>query len=134
MNIVLFASDKKKDLMSDFCNAYSGILSKHTLMATGSTADLLNRTTPLLTHKFLDGSRGGMEQIANRIRYNEIDMVIALIDGEYNKDSDIFVADVLKACDNMNIPVSTNIGTAEILVQGLRYGDLDWREIIRNKK
>ena len=134
MNIVLFASDKKKDLMSDFCNAYSGILSKHTLMATGSTADVINRTTSLSILKFLDGSRGGMEQISNRIRYDEIDMVIALIDGEYNKDSDIFVADVLKACDNMNIPVSTNIGTAEILVQGLRHGDLDWRDIIRNKK
>lgn len=134
MNIVLFASDKKKDLMSDFCNAYSGILSKHTLMATGVTAEVLSRTTPLSTFKFLDGSRGGMEQIANRIRYNEIDMVIALIDGEYNKESDIFVADVLKACDNMNIPISTNIGTAEILVQGLRHGDLDWRDIVKNKR
>ncbi|MDO5397884.1 MAG: methylglyoxal synthase [bacterium] len=134
MNIVLFASDKKKDLMSNFCNAYSGILSKHTLMATGVTAEVLSRTTPLSTLKFLDGSKGGMEQIANRIRYNEIDMVIALVDGEYNKESDIFMADVLKACDSMNIPVSTNIGTAEILVQGLRHGDLEWREIVRNKK
>lgn len=134
MNIVLFASDKKKDLMSDFCNAYSGILSKHTLMATGVTADVLSRATSLSTFKFLDGSKGGMEQIANRIRYNEIDMVIALVDGEYNKESDIFLADVLKACDNMNIPISTNIGTAELLVQGLKHGDLEWRDIVRSKK
>lgn len=132
MNIVLFASDKKKDLMSNFCNAYSGILSQHTLLATGATGEILNRTTPLTTINFLDGKIGGMEQVANRIRYNEIDMVIALVDGEYNKETDIFIADVLKACDSMNIPVSTNIGTAELLVQGLRHGDLEWREIVRN--
>lgn len=131
MNIVLFASDKRKELMSDFCNAYSGILGQHTLFATGMTGEMLNRTTPLTTTNFLDGKRGGMEQVANSIRYNEVDMVIALVDGEYNRDTDIFTAEVLKACDSMNIPVSTNIGTAELFVQGLRHGDLDWRDIIK---
>ena len=134
MNIVLFAVDKKKELMSNFCNDYSGILSQHTLMATGATAELIERTTSLSVLKFLEGKRGGMEQIANRIRYNEIDLVIAFIDGEYNKHRDLFISDVLKACDSVNIPVSTNIGTAELLIQGLKHGDLDWRDIVRNDK
>ena len=134
MNIVLFASDKKKELMSNFCNAYSGILSKHTLMATGATAELIERTTTLSVMKFLEGKRGGMEQVANRIRYNEIDMVIAFVEGEYNRNRDIFISDVLKACDSVNIPVSNNIGTAELLIQGLQHGDLDWRDIVKNNK
>lgn len=134
MNIVLFASDRRKDLMSDFCNAYSGVLSQHTLFATGMTGELITRTTPLSTINFLDGKQGGMEQVSNRIRYNEIDMVLALVDGEYKRDTDIFIADVLKACDSMNIPVSTNIGTAELLVQGLKHGDLEWREILKGNK
>ena len=31
----------------------------------------------------------------------------------------------------MNIPYSTNLGTAEILVQGLKCGDLDWRKYVK---
>ena len=133
MNIVLFASDMKKEQMANFCNAYSGILSQHTLLATGGTGEYISRNTPLRTIRFLDGKRGGMEQVANRIRYNEIDMVLALIEGDYNKDTDIFVAEILKACDKMNVPVSTNIGTAELLVQGLSHGDLEWRDVVRSE-
>ncbi len=133
MNIVLFASDKKKELMADFCNAYSGILSKHTLFATGATGEIVKRSTTLKPINFLGGKMGGMEQVATRIRYDEIDMVIALVDGEYNKSSDVFVSEVLKACDMMNIPVSTNVGTAELLIQGLRHGDLEWREIVKQR-
>ncbi len=134
MNIVFFASNRKKDLMADFCNAYRGILKPHTLLATGATADVIKRGASLDVIKFLDGNKGGMEQISNKIRYNEIDMVIALIDGEYNRENDIFIADVLKACDMMNIPASTNIGTAELLIQGLKHGDLEWRDIIKGRK
>ncbi len=133
MNIVLFASDKKKELMSDFCNAYSGILSQHTLFATGATGEILKRTTGLNPVNFLAGEMGGMEQVATRIRYDEIDMVIALVDGDYKSVSAVLVAEVLKACDMMNIPVSTNIGTAELLVQGLRHGDLEWRDVIKKR-
>lgn len=133
MNIVLFASDKKKELMADFCNAYSGILSQHTLFATGATGEILKRTTSLVPINFLGGKMGGMEQVATRIRYDEIDMVIALVDGEYNKAADVFVGEVLKACDMMNIPVSTNVGTAELLIQGLRHGDLEWRDVIKKR-
>jgi len=133
MNIVLFASDKKKELMSDFCNAYSGILSQHTLFATGATGEVIRRTTCLEPINFLGGKMGGMEQVATRIRYDEIDMVIALVDGDYNKASDVFVGEVLKACDMMNIPVSTNVGTAELLIQGLRHGDLEWRDVLKKR-
>lgn len=75
---------------------------------------------------------GGMEQIAMRIRYNEIDLVLALFDGELDRKSNILICDLLQSCDMMNIPFSTNIGTAEMLVQGLKHGDLDWRQYVRN--
>lgn len=133
MNIVLFASDKKKELMSDFCNAYSGILSQHNLFSTGATGELLKRTTTLNPMTFLGGKMGGMEQVITRIRYDEIDMIIALLDDDYQSVSAVLVAEVIKACDMMNIPVSTNIGTAELLVQGLRHGDLEWREVLKKK-
>ncbi len=37
MNIALMAHDSKKELMVQFCIAYCGILSKHTVCATGAT-------------------------------------------------------------------------------------------------
>ena len=132
MNIVLLASDKKKELMSDFCNAYSGILSQHNLFSTGATGEIITRTTKLKTINFLIGNMGGMEQIAMRIRYNEIDLLLALFDADIDRKSNILICDLLQACDMMNIPYSTNIGTAEMLVQGLKHGDLDWRQYVKN--
>ncbi len=34
---------------------------------------------------------------------------------------------IVKRCDQYNIPVATNIATAELLILGLARGDLDWR-------
>ena len=41
MTIGLIAHDAKKKLMQNFCIAYRGILSKHTLYATGTTGRLI---------------------------------------------------------------------------------------------
>ena len=39
-------------------------------------------------------------------------------------------ADLIRMCDIHNVPVATNIATAEILIRALDNGDLDWREIV----
>ncbi len=41
---------------------------------------------------------------------------------------------ICQLCDQNNIPYATNLGTAEMLIQGLARGDLDWRDIIRPQK
>ena len=40
---------------------------------------------------------------------------------------------LLRLCDMHNIPVATNIATAEVLIHGLERGDLDWRNILRDR-
>ena len=67
MNIALIAHDAKKELMVQFCIAYCGILSKHTLLATGTTGKLVSEATGLDIVRFLGGSQGGSKQIASRI-------------------------------------------------------------------
>ena len=37
---------------------------------------------------------------------------------------------LLRMCDQYNIPVATNIATAEVVVCALGRGDLDWRDIV----
>ena len=76
MNIALIAHDKKKELMVQFCIAYCGILSKHRVCATATTGKLVADTTGLDVYCFMSGQRGGDQQIASRIAYDEIDMLL----------------------------------------------------------
>ncbi len=74
MNIALMSHDHKKELMVQFCIAYCGILSKHTICATNTTGKLVAEATGLPVSLFLSHEHGGSQQIGARIAYNEIDM------------------------------------------------------------
>lgn len=130
MNIALIANDTKKELMIQFCIAYKGILNKHNICATGTTGALIAEATGLEVQKFLTGAEGGEQQISARISCNEIDLVIFLRDSLNNREYEGETNSMLRLCDMYNIPVATNIATAEVLVLGLQRGDLDWREIV----
>ena len=133
MNIALIAHDAKKELMAQFCIAYCGILSHHTLLATGSTGKIVSEATGLEIIKFMSGSHGGAQQIAARIGCDEIDMLLLFRDpsgaGLNEPDENV----LLRLCDRHQIPVATNIATAEMLIHGLARGDLDWREVVKSE-
>ena len=132
MNIALMAHDNKKELMVQFCTAYCGILAKHTLCATASTGQQIADATGLTIHRFLSFTHGGGQQIAARIAYNEIDMVLCF--GAPNqKTPNEDVANIFRLCDQNNIPYASNLASAEMLVLGLARGDLDWRNIVNPK-
>ena len=130
MNIALIAHDTKKELMVQFCIAYCGILSRHSLCATGTTGKLVSEATGLEITKFLSGTQGGDQQIASRISYNEIDLLLFFRDPIKPKQNEVSEVTLLRLCDVHNIPVATNIATAEALIHALERGDLDWRDIV----
>lgn len=131
MEIAIIAGDRKKELMTQFCIAYCGILANHHLCATGTTHKYITEATGLHIEKLLSGEQGGVQQISSRVSYDEIDLILFFRDS-YENDSmaEKNNLDLLKLCDLHNIPVATNIATAEILVRALDRGDLDWREIV----
>ena len=131
MTIALIAHDAKKELMVQFCIAYCGILSRHTLLATGATGKLVSEATGLNIISFLGGSQGGSQQIASRIGCDEIDLLLVFRDPLNPKADEPDEKVLLRLCDVHNIPVATNIATAEMLIHGLERGDLDWRDIVR---
>lgn len=133
MNIALIAHDAKKELMTQFCIAYCGTLSKHSLCATGTTGKMVGEATGLQITKFLCGYQGGEEQIASRIACNEIDLLLLFRDPLTAKPNEPNEANLLRLCDVHNIPVATNLATAEALVHALERGDLDWRDIVNPK-
>ena len=134
MNIALTAHDAKKELMVQFCIAYCGILSRHTLCATGTTGKLVEDATGLRIHRFLSGEQGGDQQIAARISCNEIDLLLFFRDPISVKPHEPNDMNLLRLCDVHNIPVATNIATAEALIHALERGDLDWRDIVNPTK
>jgi len=133
MNIALIAHDAKKELMVQFCIAYSGILNQHNLCATGTTGKLVSEATGLKIFRFLSGEQGGAQQIASRIACNEIDLLLLLRDPLTMKPGEPDEANLIRLCDVHSIPVATNIATAEALVHALEKGDLDWRDIVNPK-
>ncbi len=130
MNIALIAHDSKKELMVQFCIAYCGILNRHNLCATGTTGKLVAEATGLQITRYLSGMQGGDQQISARISCDEIDLLLYFRDPLTVKANEPNEADMLRLCDMRNIPVATNIATAEVLIHGLDRGDLDWRTII----
>ena len=133
MNIALLAHDSKKELMIQFCIAYCGILANHNLCATGTTGKLVSEATGLSIQKFMSGPQGGEQQISARIAYNEIDLLLMFRDPIAAKEHEPDEMALLRLCDVHNIPVATNIATAEVLIHGLERGDLDWRNIVNPK-
>ncbi|SDB30449.1 MULTISPECIES: methylglyoxal synthase [unclassified Butyrivibrio] len=131
MNIAFIAHDAKKKLMQNFCIAYRGILSKHDLYATGTTGRLIEEVTNLNIHKYLAGHLGGSQQIGAAIEANEIDLVVFLRDPLTQKVHEPDVNNVMRLCDMHNIPIATNLATAELLIKSLDRGDLEWREMYK---
>ena len=134
MNIAFLAHDKKKELMVQFCTAYKSVLSKHNLFATATTGRLIADHTGLPITLLLSHKQGGHQQINARIAYNEIDLVLLFTDPN-NTDpwDDNQMIETIRHCDKHNVPIATNLGSAEMFVMGLQRGDLDWREMYHNK-
>ena len=131
MNIALIAHDAKKQLMQNFCIAYRGILNKNELYVTGTTGRLIEEVTNLSVHKYLAGHLGGAQQIGAQIEHNQIDLVIFLRDPLYPKSHEPDVNNVVMLCDKHNIPLATNLASAELLIKSLERGDLEWREMYK---
>lgn len=131
MNIALIAQDSKKELMVQFCIAYSGVLGKHKLCATATTGKIVSEATGLHITKFLSGTQGGVEQVASRIACNEIDLLLFFRDPMAYNSYEMGEASLIRLCDVHNIPLATNIATAEALIHALERGDLDWRNLVK---
>ncbi len=131
MNIALIAHDAKKKLMQNFCIAYRQILSRNDLYATGTTGRLIEEVTNLSIHKYLAGNLGGEQQIGIQIEHNQIDLVIFLRDPLNPKFNEMDVNNIVRLCDIHNIPLATNLASAELLIKSLERGELEWREMFK---
>ncbi|ANU19538.1 methylglyoxal synthase [Planococcus plakortidis] len=134
MNIALIAHDRKKDDLIEFAIAYKPILAKHHLYATGTTGSRLVEGTGLSVHRFQSGPLGGDQQIGAMIARNEMDMIIFFRDPLTAQPHEPDVTALIRLCDVYQIPLATNMGTAEVLLKGLENGLVDWRLLSDRRK
>ena len=131
MNIGLIAHDGKKKLMQNCCVAYRSILAKNEIYATGTTGRLVEDATGLPVHLLLAGHVGGEQQMGAMIEQNQIDLVLFFRDPDTAKSNEPDITKVIRLCDIHNVPLATNIATAEVLLKSLERGDLQWREMYK---
>lgn len=129
MKIALIAHDKKKDSMVQFVTAYRDILAQHELFATGTTGQRVIDATGLNVTRFRSGPLGGDQQIGAMIANNDMDMVIFFRDPLTAQPHEPDVSALIRLSDVYQIPLATNMGTAEVLLKGLEKGFIDWRLI-----
>ena len=129
MRIALIAHDKKKQDMTSLALKYKEVLSKHDLYATGTTGTLIMGETGLAINRMKSGPVGGDQQIGSMIACSELDLVIFLRDPLTAQPHEPDVSALLRLCDVVNIPLATNLSSAEIMLNALGRN-----EIINRKK
>lgn len=130
MNIALIAHDQKKEEMVRFTISYKHLLKKHNLFATGTTGKRIAEATGLPVHRFLSGPLGGDQQIGSKVAQNEMDCIIFLRDPLTVQPHEPDILALLRLADVHQIPLATNIATAEVLIRSIEQGDFAWREIV----
>ncbi|QUG41433.1 methylglyoxal synthase [Psychrobacillus sp. INOP01] len=127
MRIALVAHDQKKEDLIQFVTAFKAILEEHDLFATGTTGTRIIDEVGLNVFRYKSGPLGGDQQIGSAIANNEMDMVIFFRDPLTAQPHEPDVTALIRLCDVYQIPLATNMGTAEILLKGIEEGFLDWR-------
>lgn len=134
MNIALIAHDKKKNDIIEFSIAYEHVLKGHNLFATGTTGSKIMEATNLSIFRFQSGPFGGDQEIGSLIAKNQMDLVLFFRDPLTAQPHEPDITALVRLCDVYNIPLATNLGTAEILIKGLERGDFGWREVVAKRK
>lgn len=122
MKIALIAHDKKKNDMIAFAIKYKETLAPHDLCATGTTGTLVMGETGLKITRMKSGPLGGDQQIGSMIAEGKLDLVIFLRDPLTAQPHEPDVSALLRLCDVQNIPLATNVKSAEIMLDALKNG------------
>ena len=117
--IALIAHDSQKDDLVAFFDDYAGTLSRYEFVATQGTGAVLTQRTEAVVSSVLPGSMGGDVQIAARVVEGEIAAVIFLSDSLNPDVYGTHVSLLLRVCQLHNVPMATNLATAQAVVVSL---------------
>jgi methylglyoxal synthase len=117
--IACIAHDGKKPEMVRLVHKYAYILKDFNLIATGTTGIHIEQVGDLTVTKLKSGPLGGDAQIASLVVEGKIDLVIFLVDPLDVHPHQVDVSMLVRICNVHDIPLATNIATAELLLKAL---------------
>ena len=117
--VALIAHDSKKDALVALVKKYRSILSRYHPIATNDTGKRVREATGLSVECLADGARGGELQIASRVVSGEVAGVIFLMDSLDPQPHEPDCQALLRVCNLYDVPLATNIATAELCIQGV---------------
>lgn len=117
--VALIAHDQKKDDIVAFAKTHREILANFNLVATGTTGLVISKATGLKVERMNSGPLGGDQQIGAMVASGEVDAIIFLRDPLTAQPHEPDITALLRVADVHNVPLATNLATAEILVHSL---------------
>ena len=115
-NVALIAHDNKKQDLIKWCLRNQAILEHHNLCGTGTTARMINEATGLNVFEHKSGPLGGDQQIGAKIVDGEVNVLIFFADPLTAQPHDPDVKALLRIAQVYDIPVATNLSTADFLI------------------
>lgn len=128
MRIALIAHDKKKQKMINLAVQFKDVLAKHEIYATGTTGTMVMGETGIKINRMKSGPLGGDQQIGSMIANSELDLVIFLRDPLTAQPHEPDVSALMRLCDVTNIPLATNISSAEVMLRALEREEIPCRK------
>ena len=114
--IALIAHDSKKQEMVEWTIENKEVLKKYALCGTGTTAKRISEATGLTVKGYLSGPLGGDQQIGAKVAEGEIDLVVFLCDPLSAQPHDPDVKALLRIANVYNVPIATNVATADFVI------------------
>lgn len=117
--IALIAHDRQKQAMVDFVRQHREFFGATKLVATGQTGKLLQAELGLEIERVAHGPSGGDLIIGGRVAEGLVEAIIFFRDPLTAQPHEPDVSALMRVCDVHHVPLATNQGTAEAIIDGL---------------